>query len=284
MSVIDTHAGSQIRASTSGEPAIFFASNMDVNTDGASRSYHPDDPRGNLGIALNNMGNAISDIYDPSGRRITCSPRQGACYDRFIKTFEASRDADYAQQGYPRFTTDSMIPWRLDPETGYQKPCIGQNGYFVSQTAAIVAPDADKCDQRRYLDALEFNAIVLPTGKKWRSQGVVTDDWDLSVIIDAETGEVAFAINGDRGPRSKIGEGSVRLVTELGQTSVPDRATYRQIRELARAKVYTVIFPTWDIQRLTNRNGFTQNDVDRLGAEALAAFGGVERLRACIGG
>ena len=56
-------AATPIHASTAGEKAIFFTADLDVNTDGAARSYHPMDPRGKS-LALNNMGNAITRIFD----------------------------------------------------------------------------------------------------------------------------------------------------------------------------------------------------------------------------
>jgi hypothetical protein len=275
-----------IYASTQGEKAIFFTADLDVNTDGAARSYHPDDPRGTGGLALNNIANAITAIYDASGRNITCSPRSGPCYTRFIETFEAARDAGYDPAGHPRVETDHIIPWRFDPMLQRPAPCRIQSGpdagYFVSQTAFIVNRNAAICDQSRYLDALAFNAVVLPRGVQWRSQGVITDGGDLVALLDAETGRLAFGMNGDRGPARAIGEGSVALAAELGGRSVPEGATYREVRQLKRPRVHYLIFPSRDVPRMTD-GAFTQSDIDRLGADALAAFGGVERLRACAG-
>lgn len=274
-----------ILASTSGEKALYFASDLDVNTDGAARSYHPEDPRGQS-LALNNMGNAITRIFDSAGRNITCSPRSGACYTRFIETFEAARDAGYPASGAPRIETARIIPWRMDPRLGRQVPCTITSGpfegYFVSQTALVVNSQARICDQSRYLDAMKMNAIVLPRGVSWSSQGTVTDGGDLAVVLDEQTGRHAFALVGDRGPAKSIGEGTVALAAALGNKMVPGDANFRTIKRLKREKVHTVIFPTRDVPRLTGGN-FTQADVDRLGQEALQAFGGIDRLRACAG-
>lgn len=276
-------ARTPVFASTSGEKAIFFASDLDVNTDGAARSYHPDDPRGRS-LALNNMGNAITRIFDAQGRDITCSPRRGACFTRFMTTFEAARDAGYNPAGHPRFETDGIIPWRRDASLGRDVPCTIASGpftgYFVSQTALLADRNADICDQGRYLDALSINAIVLPRAADWRSQGVVTDHGDLAAVTDSETGQVAFALIGDTGPRSAIGEGSVALAAALGGQPVPADATFEDMKALKRPRVATVIFPTRDVPRLT-AGQFTQADIDRLGREALDAFGGLQRLRAC---
>jgi hypothetical protein len=276
-------AATAILASTSGEEALFFSADLDVNTDGAARSYHPDDPRGRT-LALNNMGNAITRIFDAEGHDITCSPRRGACFGTFMETFDAARDAGYDPRGHPRFETTGIIPWRLDPALGREVPCTIASGpfagYFVSQTALLADASADVCDQARYLDALAINAIVLPRGAAWRSQGTMTDGGDLAALLDAETGLLAFALVGDRGPADAIGEGSVALAAALGGVTVADDATFAEIKALKRPRVATLIFPTRDVPRLTGRR-FTQADIDRLGTEALAAFGGRERLEAC---
>jgi hypothetical protein len=275
----------QIHASTSGEPAIFFSADLDVNTDGAARSYHPDDPRGTKGIALNNIANAITAIYDAQGRDVTCGDRRGECYELFISTFEAARDSGYDPTGHPTFRTDGIIPWDDDPELGRWAPCriaSGPNaGYFVSQTSLIVDQSADECDQDRYLDALSFNAVVLPRRAGWRSQGIITDGGDVVALLDDETGRLAFGINGDVGPADKIGEGSVALAAELGGAALPERATYREVQELRRLRVHYLIFPNRDVPRMTG-GGFTQEDINRLGAAALAAFGGLDRLQDCV--
>lgn len=287
MTLIARHgdpARTQVFASTSGEKAIFFASDLDVNTDGAARSYHPDDPRGRS-LALNNMGNAITRIFDAEGRDITCSPRRGACFTRFMTVFEAARDAGYDPDGHPRFETDGIIPWQRDAALGRDVPCTIASGpfagYFVSQTALLADRSAGICDQARYLDALSINAIVLPRQANWRSQGVVTDQGDLAVVVDADTGRLAFALIGDTGPRAAIGEGSVALAAALGGEALAPDATFDEIKALKRPRVATVIFPTRDVPRLTGGR-FTQADIDRLGQQALADFGGLPRLRACI--
>lgn len=277
-------ARTKVFSSRNGEKAVLFSADLDVNTDGAARSYHPNDPRGRT-LALNNMGNAITRIFDANGNNITCSPRQRACFTRFIETFERSRDAGYAPTGVPRFETTGIIPWQVDHTSGRRVPCTIANGpfagYFVSQTALIVDRQADICDQSRYLDALSINAVVLPRNVQWASQGSVASGGDLVVLLDGETGRAAFALVGDRGPASAIGEGSVALAAALGGVTVPANATFAEIKALKRRRAHYLILPARNVPELTNRR-FSQADIDRLGAEGLAAFGGVERLRSCI--
>lgn len=170
--------GTKIFGSISGEKALLFTSDLDVNTDGAARSYHPDDPRG-TSLALNNMGNAITRIFDADGKDVTCSPRSGECFTRFMKVFEAARDAKYEPTGHPRVETGGIVPWVRDASLGWDLPCTiatgPYKGYFVAQTALLANPRAGICDPSRYVDALSMNAIVLPRKANWSSQGVRTD-------------------------------------------------------------------------------------------------------------
>jgi len=74
MTHVATHpdpAGTRILSSETGVPALYFHADMDVNTDAAARSYHPDDPRGQT-KALNSIANPISRIFDATGNDITC--------------------------------------------------------------------------------------------------------------------------------------------------------------------------------------------------------------------
>lgn len=277
-------ARTAIFATSAGEKAILFTADLDVNTDGAARSYHPDDPRGRS-VALNNMGNAITRIFDAGGRNITCSPRSRACFTRFMTSFEAARDAGYAPSGHPRIETDGIIPWTMDPARGWAVPCTiasgPTRGFFVAQTALLADSRAGLCDPARYVDALTMNAIVLPRNADWRAQGLRTDLGDVTVTLDLDTGRMAYAVTGDIGPAAAIGEGTVALAAALGGQTVSPTATYAEIRALARPRVASLIFPARDVPRATGGH-FTQADIDRMGAEALAAYGGVERLRACL--
>lgn len=288
MSHVATHIDpgkTRIFASTKGIASLYYSAKMAVNTDGASRSYHPDDPRGQK-LAYNNIANAISRIFDATGNDLTCSPRSGECYARFIRTFEAARDASYNPKGHPRITTEGMIPWKMDSTRGWKVPCLNQNdpfkGYFISPTSLLVDPAKDACDQSRYLDSLTFGAVVLPTDVRWLSQGVPTDDGDLVVVRDMDNGKIAFAINGDRGPRNAIGEGTIALTATLSGVNLSGQETYDQIRKLARSRVQYITFPKDDIRRLVGiGKPFTQNDIDNFGKKVFEEWGGIERLAAC---
>lgn len=272
-----------IFASPGGLPSIYYQANMDVNTDGSARSYHPGDPRGKK-LAFNNMGNAISRIRDASGKDVTCSPRKGECFTRLIETFEAARDSRYATSGHPRVETDGMIPWRIDDKLGRRVPCTIESGvfkgYFISQTSIAVDPKKRVCDQGRYLDSFAMNAVVLPKFVKWESQGTRTDDGDLVVVRNVSTGTIAYAINGDRGPARSIGEGTIRLTAALKHATVKGDEPYDEIKKFAVKDVQYLIFPRNDIRKEVGQS-FTQEDIDRVGAELFDKWGGIARLDAC---
>jgi len=273
-----------IHASTDGIPSLYYRANMDVNTDGSGRSYHPMDPYGKK-LAFNNIGNAIKRIYDAAGNDVTCTPKKNACFTRIIDTFIAARNAKYDPVGHPRIETGHMIPWRMDAKLGRMVPCtIGSGvfkGYFVSPTSIAVDAKRSNCDQGRYLDSFTFNAVVLPEYVDWRSQGTPTDDGDVVVVRDVGTGRIAYAINGDRGPAKGIGEGTIRLTAALKQVKLKGDEPYAKIKALAVKDVQYVVFPRNDIRREVGKT-YTQADIDRVGAELFEKWGGRARLDDCL--
>ncbi|MBB4219228.1 hypothetical protein FHT79_006459 [Rhizobium sp. BK212] len=272
-----------IYKATTGIPSIFYRADMDVNTDGGPRSYHPDDPRGKT-KALNNIVNAISGIYSSyGGKWIGCKPKSGDCFDKYVSVFEEARDARYSASAGTRWVmTDGMIPWKYDLAQKRKMPCIvtegKYKGYFVSQTAYTLRV-GDKCDPARYLDSVAINANVLPQGTHWESEGVLTDGFDLVVVVGKDD-RTAFGVNGDRGPATSIGEVSVAMAAEINAVELSGNETYQQVKELALDEVSYLIFPNIDIKRLKGPS-FTQEDVDEIGEQVFQNWGGLERLRRC---
>ncbi|EGL64342.1 hypothetical protein AGRO_2983 [Agrobacterium sp. ATCC 31749] len=272
---------SSIYKADSRIPSIFYTADMDINTDGSPRSYHPNDPKGET-IALNNMGNAINSIHEKfGGKSLGCRPRRGECYERYISTFEAARDSNYDRLA-PWITTDGMIPWKYDAKLKRHIPCLVESGsykgYFVSQTS-VRLKNGDECDPSIYLDSMKINANVLPRNTHWESQGIVTDGFDLVVVINASN-KIVFGINGDRGP--SIGEVSVALGASMAGVKLKGDETYRQVKKLALANASYLIFPAIDLKRLKGP-GFSQSDIDEIGAKTFREWGGLDRLIRCRG-
>jgi hypothetical protein len=276
-------AQTPILASRTGVPALHFNADIDVNTDGASRSYHPADPQGRS-LALNNIVNAITGAKEADGTPIACAPKRGACFMRYIRAFERARDSRWATSGAPQVSTRYIIPWRMDPALGRRVPCTIASGpfagFFVSQTSFIVDPSKSECSQDRYLDAMAFNAAVLPGGVNWSSQDRRAAIGDLVVVRAPATGRIAYAILGDAGPRKSIGEVTIALAAQLRGQTVPANASYQQIRALALRDGQYLIFPGTDVRR-SIPGAVSQSEIDRLGREIFQRWGGEARLAQC---
>lgn len=281
--------GTRIFSAESDIPSLYYKSHMNVNTDGAARSYHPQDPNGSS-IAYNNIANAITVAWNASGSRITCDNgkaknRKGACYAEYIRAFEGARDLNYHPDKFPRVKTGSMIPWSVSEPHNWARPCQipdGPNqGFFVSQTSLHLKPGPE-CDQSIYVDSLAINAVVRTKKTSWKSQGIVTDDGDLVVLRNRKNGTIAYAIHGDSGPADAVGEGSIALTASLSGKTVLPSDTYQQIKKLSVDSVDYLIFPANDVIRHYGKlQTITQDMIDRYGAEVFEKWGGLARLESC---
>jgi len=283
---ISTKAGNiQLMSSKSGaHPTIFYRTDLDVNTDGAARSYHPDDPRGNF-RALNNLGNAITRAWGVNGKQVTCdggdaANRHGDCFTEYMDAYEGAKSNGFDPSVFPRIETKFIIPWKFDPSIGHDVPCLNDEGFFVSQTSLHVNSSLGVCDQDRYVDSLKINAVVyIP--QKLISQGVTSDKGDLVVVRDRTTKRVAFALHGDSNP-SRIGEGTVALVAELSNVQIASSATKADMYKLKRPDVDFLVFARDDVVRFwKNQGGTTPDRINEFGNRIFEAWGGIERLNAC---
>lgn len=259
-----------------GADALVFVSNYAVNTDGAPTSYHPDDPWGSRGLAINTVCNGV-DAITPEGERV----RYDQC-SRLVALFEEARDGGWLPEGGPRVGFYGIAA-RGDGEPDRFLPCInGQapyEGYLVSTTSLAADPSLARCDQSRYLNALEVPFVIVPGHRNFTSRGVEVRD--LAVVHQPATGRTVFAVVGDRGPSWGLGEGSVYLAKALsGRTETP--TTRREVNRMGPRGVVTLLLPKTNLAP-----PYTVERIDEAGRAALARFGGVERLEACaaeIGG
>lgn len=90
----------------------------------------------------------------------------------------------------------------------------------------------------RPLDANRVPYFVLPLPRAWPAQfGITLGDY-AAVLFQ---GHLAYAVFGDQGPRTKLGEGSVELLRRLGQERV--RPNGHVINAGTRPGVLTIVFP-----------------------------------------
>ena len=237
-------------------PAVAFASQMAVNTDGASDSYHPE----NIGIT--HICNGVS-----VGPSFTWKAN---CLADFNQAKAEGFRGPTKIRFFAMVTDDDGVP--VVQQKGVPKP-----GYFVS-TTTFTQPGVSKNTQQAYLDSNEIPFVVIPS--QWQRnkfQGVQLGDF--AVVVRKTTGDMSFAVVGDLGPRTKLGEGSVALHQALGNDPFVKRpdGNIRAWIGISPHDVVYVIFPG------SRKSGklMTRALIDQEGRTHLARFGGEARLRAC---
>jgi hypothetical protein len=226
-------------------PKVFFAtlSRVAVDADGSGRAYHPEDPLGS-GVCQRTTGPdgkpGLSGICAldqfSSGGAYVFSGTQKLSKDAFVSNWTTMwpkiRDRSlkpivlasvvpdvpkefyffhWRERGLTAFFKDNIIP--KDNEgypCRYQASDGARNGYFISSTTleAKTTPRADGCAPNRYLDSEIVPFVVLPKG----GFGKVRIG-DVAVVRYKD--RVVYAVVGDAGPATKLGEGSIALNAQL---------------------------------------------------------------------
>lgn len=251
-----------------GTGSLFFTTPFAVNTDGAPTSYHPDDPFGSQGLAINTICNGAN-TYLPSGEKLNhenCS--------ELVSAFKQARDAGWSGAGTPRmefYGVATRDERRSVPCTISSGP---YSGYFVSTTSQPADPSRGNCEQERYLDSLELPFIIYPGAAEIRNRGF--GKRDVAVLFNPDTGVTEYAIVGDKGPKWGLGEGSVFVSKSLRQIS-ENPTSRRDTYNFVVNKVHALILTESSIEP-----PFTLEKIRAEGKEALDAWGGEARFRACV--
>lgn len=127
-------------------------------------------------------------------------------------------------------------------------------------------------DPRRFANAVNLTFIVLPGSTSIRGTGAKVGD--LAYIYWAETGKNVYAIYGDVGPSSSIGEASV--ATHMALENNPYGSSGRVTNGIDSG-VWTIVFPGSGSGKL-----LTQEQINTLGAQAFNNWGGQARFDKCI--
>jgi hypothetical protein len=132
----------------------------------------------------------------------------------------------WRERNLTAFFKDNIIPKdRQGYPCRYQAADGMRNGYFISSTTLEnTTPErADGCAPHRYLDAENVPFIVLPKG----GFGNVKVG-DVAIVSRKDT--VVYAIVGDGGPATKLGEASIalnaRLLGKFGEPFLNMKATW----------------------------------------------------------
>jgi hypothetical protein len=143
-------------------------------------------------------------------------------------------------------------------------------GYYVSSTS-LEYTTQERTSLSRYVDSTKIPYIVLPPEVMAEDMGQFRAELgDFAVVINRQSGQLAEAIFTDKGPREKIGEGSIALADALGIPSNPRRGGVEQ-------GVIYVVFPG-------SGNGQPRG-IDEITAESdslFEAFGGMEQIDTCF--
>lgn len=249
---------------TSG--SLLFTTDYAVNTDGARSSYHPDDPYGSEGLAINTICNGAN-VTMPDGTQYNYSN----CRE-LVSAFRTARDGGWVGDNLPK-----MSFYGVATEPATDKPCIISEGpyagYFVSTTSLNNPGVTGDCNPERYLDSLDVPFVIYPGDREFTTRGMGLRD--IVAIYKPETDKLVFAIVGDRGPRWGLGEGSVAVSKQLrGIETNPE--TRRQTYAYGAKGVTTLVLTD------TRMSGpFSAEAIEAAGRDALREWGGLERLKAC---
>lgn len=235
--------------------AIAFASQMQVNTDGAPDSYHPDD------IGITHICNGVS-----IGSACTWKPQ---CLPEFRQAKAEGFKGPQKICFFAMATDARGVPIIQGPDD--PKP-----GYFVS-TTALHQPGANVRTPQAQLDSNTVPFAVIP-GSWQTSKKPGPQLGDVGVAYRRSTGQTAFFVIGDTGPRNKLGEGSVALHQALGNDPFVMRFGVRRARQgIGGRDVVYLMFPK------TAQPGqhLDEASIRRMAEAPLEKFGGVERLKEC---
>jgi hypothetical protein len=137
-------------------------------------------------------------------------------------------------------------------------------GYYIS-TTSLEDPTKDRTDPRRYVDSESINFFVLPGKLALRAKL-----GDFGVVIRPKTNVYDYAIYGDVGPATKLGEGSIALAASLGIPSNPKKGG-------VDSGIITIVFPG-----TTKGWPLTPVEIDFNGAGLFAKWGGLDKAKQCF--
>jgi len=237
--------------------ALLFVSQMQVNTDGAPDSYHPD----NLGIT--HLCNGLS--VGAPGRACVWKPD---C----LADFRKARAAGFT--GDPKICFFAMVTTR-DGRPVLQKEGDPKPGYYIS-TTALKSPGKPADRPEAQLDSNAIPFVVIPG--KWNRRFEDAGLGDVAAVYRKSNGRLEFAVVGDTGPNNKLGEGSVALHLALGNDPFVTRSGVRRAGHgIGGRDVVYLLFPG---SRSAMR-AFTAEAIRAEGRRQLEAFGGEAKLKEC---
>ena len=247
------------------DESLFFTAPMSVNTDGAPTSYHPDDPWGSDGLAINTICNGANALL-PNGKVINYRN----CKE-LVKAYKKSKSAGWDNPNKPRMefygiAKQGYVPCTI--KTGKYK------GYFVSTTSQVNDKSFSICEQERYLNALELPFIIYPGHRKFINRGLGKKD--IAIFYNPKKNILEYAIVGDKGPSRGLAEGSVFLGKTLNKRTRNPK-NRKDTYKYAVKKVHALLLPNTSVEP-----PYTLEKIRREGKLAFENWGGRKRFDNCI--
>lgn len=166
--------------------------------------------------------------------------------------------------------------WGIVTDTGKPsgQPVVqGKNdpypGYYVS-TTSLEDPSQPVTSPARYVDSGKVPYVVLPPQVMAPKTAGGARLGDFAAVVDTRSGKVAYALVADRGPKDKLGEGSIALAEALGIASSPKKGGIEK-------GVSYVIFPGSG-----NGKPHSVEEIRHEGERLFHAFGGTAQLTTCV--
>ena len=246
-------------STTAAAPICRTSAELAVDADGAPDSYRVD------GKGLSYTCDGVFAIVAGVPQTQRNNPRhwQELCNQYWER---AKATGDYSKVkivGFLRNGRGPVIQGAGDPFPG---------AAYVT-TTSLVVPGTPEGTQRHYVNASEIPYIVgaFPAASGMRLG-------DVLAVYRPRTGRLAFAVWGDC---CSLGEGSVRLHQDLGNNPIRIGADGTRRAKVGVAdKIAYLLFPGRHTQARLDSTAWRQ-EIQTKGQSALAAAGGVDRLKLC---
>jgi hypothetical protein len=253
----------------SGDGALLYTGPLAINIDGAPNAYHPMGRPAGARDSICNGANAIL----PDGSRLRGDKNCG----EFIKAFAEARDSGWTAEGKPRVEWFGVAN-KGDTAPARFQPCVQESGpfqgFFVSTTALTADPGKGRCDPERYVNPYAVPYFVLPANSEFPKLGMKKGDVAVAVL----SGTPVFAVYADVGPPDKLGEGSLALSRLLKGQPLVARPGEQDVRTAPIGSgVSFLMFPGPPVGA-----PYTLERIAQTGREKFQAWGGMERLKACL--
>lgn len=245
------------------DKAVLFQKRItNVDADGAPNAYLVNGDGLSFtcdGVVAIENGKRVTPTSDPDGWQAKCRSAWAT----------AVQTGDYSKVAIFGFQVDArgrpLVQGDGDPLPGRA---------FISATTARI-PSAPPRTQRQYVDATAIPYFVAPSSFV-KAHGL--KDGTIAAVYRPRTNRIAFAVFADSGG---LGEASIKLHRDLGNEPTTLRDGVARAKRRIEDPVLTVVFPAVVVPPQADAAAWYEK-IRSEGSAALSAFGGADRLAACL--